>query len=1374
MAQQDEIYIGFVDEVDSYIPVIRNGIGELRVHPDNRPVLNEIHRLVHIIRGASGMLGIGGLSQLAKSMEMALEHVQKGEMALNSAVFSALNKTVGAFEQYSRLIRAGEALDEVRLQAEVERICAHVQAIPVEPRQEEPPVVVAHTPAATLDIDIDLDEELLASFNEEADEHFDEISRSMLRLYELVDTAKPVETEVSELVRAIRRGVHTVKGASAVLGMQHIADVGHRIEDVLDWLYEAAETIEPDILEVLGRLLDQLENMVRAPGSYDAGLVDEGLAWLQERISTLPVKEGSAALFQEEDLFQQESPEDEAASSLSTSLFSEEELEMLREGFMEEADEHLQELSRSLQNLENRVEGPVSMEDQHREEVRTIRRAVHTIKGASAVIGMNDISSYAHKVEDFLDWLFEEAQEINPDTVTLLAESLDLLSAVVEEPGSVDEARRQEIFTRLLQVSQGGGASVEPPAETAVQSLVEENGAEAAALTEDILADMAEAEETLITQEPDFAFEADPLLQSSEGEDAGAFEDLFGAEPELELDHSELSEHELVVMRQVFADEAELYLENLHQGVQFLEAGVSAEVPLAQDAAEAISNMRSQVLELRKGALALGNGDVSAYARMVVDFLGWMHDDAALVSPSLVNVLGDTIDVLGRLVENPDMVSWDRVEGVCRNLDAAKEGAAGGGAEAGVPSAQDAAVQAEVADTTMPATAEEVEKPALAEQPETAAATRQVKETPASTGQGRKPSAAVPVPAASAADAAKTIRIHQSQLDSLINLANELLVGVSGFDQNMGLFETALQELDLTVRRLKDIALELETKFEVKALDQLSFHFDRIEEARKGIEIDAGFAEFDSMELDRYTQLNLIIRSLNESTIDVAAIHANMEGIHSGLGGDINRQHRVVRELQVQMMRARLSPMSMLTPRLSRTMRDVASRLNKRVRLVMEGDTVELDRVIWEKLADPFMHLVRNSVNHGVEEPKERAETGKPAIATIRISGRREGNHVVVRYSDDGRGMDLEAIRTRARRNMGAEVDRLTERQLIDLIFTPGFSTQKVVDQISGRGVGMDVVRQNVQELQGSIAVESRPGEGAQFTIRVPLTLGVVRSLLVEMDEVTYGVPLSDILDIQRMERSAIDEENQAFEHQGKVLPLYNLSLLLGRQQSDEEKTDPRPLVFITTVEGNRAGVQIPRIAGQREVVLKGLGSHLRTVTGVAGAAVMGDGSVIPLLNMVELIVAYQQVQPDIKPVEETKAKSLTVMIVDDSISIRRVMSRLVANYGWIPVEAKDGQDAFEQLDTMRPDCILLDIEMPRMNGFEFLTLKSNLPEHKDIPVIMLTSRSSDKHRHKAMELGASAFLNKPTKDEDFVDAVLRLTGHRRTGQDERQREVML
>ncbi|NLZ16958.1 MAG: response regulator [Desulfobulbaceae bacterium] len=1257
MAQpHNDIYLDFVDEVQSYIPIIQNGIGELRVHPDNRPVLDEIHRLVHSIRGAAGMLGITGLAQLAGSLEEALEHVQTGGMTLDDAMFNAMNRTTDVVEQYCHAIQAAESLDNADLTAASEQICAQISGIPVVPCQKkEPDFALAATAG------FELDEELL----------------------------------------------------------------------------------------------DQMETIVRNPDAYDAALVEEALAFLQEHIDALPVRRP--------ELVQEENESIPESASMSVSLFSEEEQQMLREGFMEEADEHLQELSRSLQNLESRVEQPASIDEHHRQEVGTIRRAVHTIKGAAAVVGMNDISSYAHQVEDFLDWLFEKAQVIKVETIAVLAASLDLLSTVIEAPNSVDEARKQEIYARLQILIQEAGpaADSEPEAVEVAEQM----------LHEDAILDAADL----------LMAESDPLLSPDFNGEVAVIDGLLAelaAEPEP-------ADRELTVICQNFTEEAELQLENIHQSMEFLAGSVSHKVSLADEAAHEAARMSTLVLQLRKGALALGNDGVSTYAHTIAEFLQWLYEEAVFVSPALINVLADAIDVLDQLVHNPDMVDREQVEGIYASLASAKLAAsqteAGAAAEGpalieqgeeltSVDQTDTALVAAPAADGSAgaPVDAIAIDTSVDKELSQSVAAAEQKGAVAERTSD---PATVQPI----AADATKTIRIHQNQLDSLINLANDLLVGVSGFDQNMGLFNAALEELDLTVRKLKDIALELETKFEVKALDQLSYHLERIDQARHGIQLSTGFAEFDSMELDRYTQLNLIIRTLNESTIDVAAIHTNLESVYSGIGGDINRQYRVVREMQAQMMRARLSPMSLLTPRLSRTMRDVAAKLKKRVRLVMEGDTVELDRVIWEKLADPFMHLVRNSVHHGIESPEARAATNKPAIATIRIAGRREGNHVVVHYSDDGRGLNFESIRNRARQDLGAGVELLDEQQLTELIFTPGFSTQREITQISGRGVGMDVVRQSVQDLQGSITVASQQGEGTSFTIRVPLTLGVVRALLVDLHGVTYGVALSDIQDIHRIGRTDIAEDRQTFNHGGDALPLYSLPLLLGREESEEEKADPQPLLFMTKVEGGEVGVLLPRIAGQKEVVFKGLGSHLRTVIGVAGAAVMGDGSVIPLLNMAELIGAYlQQYQPETRLEEPVRPKSLTIMIVDDSISIRRVMSRLVTNHGWIAVEAKDGQDALERLDTTQPDCILLDIEMPRMNGFEFLALKGNLAEYKDIPVIMLTSRSSDKHRNKAMELGASAFLNKPTRDEEFVDAVLRLTGHRRTGLNERQREMNL
>jgi chemosensory pili system protein ChpA (sensor histidine kinase/response regulator) len=282
---------------------------------------------------------------------------------------------------------------------------------------------------------------------------------------------------------------------------------------------------------------------------------------------------------------------------------------------------------------------------------------------------------------------------------------------------------------------------------------------------------------------------------------------------------------------------------------------------------------------------------------------------------------------------------------------------------------------------------------------------------------------------------------------------------------------------------------------------------------------------------------------------------------------------------------------------------------------------------------------------------------------------------------------------------------------------------------------------------------------GTDFILRVPFTIGVARALLVKAGTVTYGIPLNDIKDIHRLEKENISFTARTCAIAGETVPWYSLRDLLG--VAGEEPDESRSLVLNIFARERTVALSIPQISGQKEIVIKGLGSHLRSVTGVSGAAVMGDGSIMPVLNIPALTQAAHAERKDAAAFNLNIPKALTVMIVDDSISIRRVMSRLVTANGWVPVEAKDGLDAMEQLEMgeIRPDCIVLDIEMPRMNGFEFLAKLPYISEGKDIPVVMLTSRTSDKHREKALQLGAKAFLNKPCKDEEFVDTVRRLTG---------------
>jgi len=1132
MAQvRNDFLAGYVEEVQTYVPTMRTAIGELRINPRQRGTLEELHRLTHIIRGASAMIGIDVLSRIASHMENTLEQVLEGRQTLAAETLTAMEATVARIESCCQSLQQGVSVDETHLvdltEADFKDIDAAAETMLSPDAIWEPVFDEALSPAEFSAPEPD--DELMAEFRVEAEEHLEALHQAMQGLERQVVGTVLVRGDLRETVRNIRRSVHTIKGAASVIGLANLAAYAHLVEDVLDWLYETAASMEQRMVPLLSDALDLLAIMILTPAEFDEqraqAVLDELHGCMENGTSLVPHEDSEATDASSEavpDALQSPLPSEErrddalGKGSMPDSLFSDEERRLLHEGFLEEAEEHLQQLHGSMQILAAEIDGRIVPDTEQKEEIRKIRRAVHTIKGASAVIGLRELAAYAHGVEDFLDWLYDGPRHLDLATVEHLTNALDCLGLLVESPESVTADRQANILQHLLAISQGN----------------------------------------------------------------------------------------------------------------------KCEEPLAEDRPDAAS-----VLELAP--------DITAVP------------EPAPPEDSVAEREGNT-------VAPPQVAAFDR---------------------------------------------------------------------------------------------RRTVRINQGQLDTLVNLANELLVGISGFDQNMGLFKKALEEMELASRRLKGIALELETKFEVKALDRLSRHFVHLDKAVADIKSSQSFAEFDALELDRYTQLNLIIRSLNESAIDVAAIHTNLNGVYSGIGGDIGRQYQAIRQLQVQIMRTRMSPMSNLSSRLTRTMRDVASRLGKQVRLVIEGGQVELDRMVWEKLADPFMHLVRNAIHHGIEPPEERLARNKPALATITLSGRREGNHIVIRFSDDGRGLDFAAIREAARRRgLRDAVDHMDEARLTEMIFYPGFST-KTISEISGRGVGMDVVRENIKELQGSIAVESQAGAGMTFVLRVPFTLGVAQALLVKTGNVTYGIALNDIKGIHRLEEEKISFAEGTCKIAGETIPWYSLRDLLGL---GGEEPDENHSLALNMFAGERTiALSIPQITGQKEVVIKGLGTHLRLVAGVSGAAVMGDGSVVPVLNIPDLIQAKRAEHKDGLAFKLDIPKAFTVMIVDDSISIRRVMSRLVAANGWTPIEAKDGLDAMEQLEMgeIQPDCIVLDIEMPRMNGFEFLTKLPYLPVGKDIPVVMLTSRTSDKHREKALQLGAGAFLNKPCKDEEFVDTVLRLTG---------------
>ena len=625
------------------------------------------------------------------------------------------------------------------------------------------------------------------------------------------------------------------------------------------------------------------------------------------------------------------------------------------------------------------------------------------------------------------------------------------------------------------------------------------------------------------------------------------------------------------------------------------------------------------------------------------------------------------------------------------------------------------------------------------------------------------------------------LRVPLERIDDLVRLVSELVINRTAFEQRMADFVRLVEDLKGSSSRLRSTSVELQNEYEAKAhrtgrREAFNSHAStpgdgRFALANSSTTGDGRFAsfDFDALEFDRYTDFHLLTRALAESTGDVGTLSSELANLVGDFDALLNRQSRLSRAIQDRLMRTRMVALNSLASRLDRTVRATAESLGKKAVLEFRGESTELDKTVLEEMIDPLLHLLRNCVDHGVEGPEERRRAGKTEAGRIFIHAFYQGTQVVIQVGDDGRGIDLDSLRSAAVRNGFMQQGEAAEAEtdaLHQLLFAPGFSTAGEVSEISGRGVGLDIVRSRVAKLKGTIAVDSSPGRGTTFSIRLPMTLAIVRSLLVSAHGKTFAIPIQAVAQIVRVERSAVGRvaEGRVIFHGGKVFSLFQLGKTLGVPPVKDE--EPAVMPVLITYSGTReVAVQVDKIEAAREIVVKTLGSHLRRVHGMIGATLLGDGTVVPILNLPELYakVRTETVGPTAPrtPASPSKPAGLQVMIVDDSVSVRRVVSTMIKSQGWTPIQAKDGLDGLEQLQksSTAPDAILLDVEMPRMSGYELLAALRSQEKFRLVPIIMVTSRAGDKHRRKAMELGANEYTVKPFLEDALVALLRKLTG---------------
>ncbi|WP_410568011.1 Hpt domain-containing protein [Acinetobacter sp. H1(2024)] len=598
------------------------------------------------------------------------------------------------------------------------------------------------------------------------------------------------------------------------------------------------------------------------------------------------------------------------------------------------------------------------------------------------------------------------------------------------------------------------------------------------------------------------------------------------------------------------------------------------------------------------------------------------------------------------------------------------------------------------------------------------------------------------------------IRVSADLIEKMIDLSGENSINRSRIEMDLSQFGHTLVEMELAIQRLADQLRRMEGELETQII------------AKHGIE-HSRYTDFDPLEMDQYSSLNQLSKSLAESASDLVDFKNTLSHKIRDTESLLLQQSRIQAEIQEGLMRTRLVPFSRLLPRLQRIVRQTSTALNRPAELFVNNTEGELDRNILERLVTPLEHMLRNAIDHGLEDRTQRQQANKPEAGRIELNIQRQGTDVVVVFSDDGQGIDVEKVRQKALlAGLIKPEQHLEHQDILQLIFHPGLSTADQITQISGRGVGLDVVQSDIKALGGHVSVDSVYGKGTTFTIRVPTTVAVSDALMVKVADQQFAIPLAQIDRIVRVSPASLEQyfesPKELFEYENKRYPLRYLSEFVGNQPM------PRlngmmyslPVLMIKANNGQTVALLVDQLIGSRaQIVVKPIGQQFASIGAIAGATILGDGQVCLILDgqniarQIQSTPRHKQLSEAVYRQRESDERRL-VMIVDDSVTVRKVTSRLLERQGYDVVTAKDGVDAIEQLENIKPDLMLLDIEMPRMDGFEVLNLVRHHDMHQYMPIIMITSRTGEKHRERAFSLGVSQYMGKPFQEEELLENI--------------------
>ncbi|MBI3545399.1 MAG: Hpt domain-containing protein [Gammaproteobacteria bacterium] len=1194
-------------------------------------------------------------------------------------------------------------------------------------------------PAKKSAADEEFDAEIMEIFIEDARDVLENIKRKFVVWRD--------DTENQNALTELRRGYHTLKGSGRMVGATDVAELSWAVENILNRIREGKVTASPAISDLLQQTQDVLPRMIdtlaggAAHGVDTAALRDTAQILAQGGSVAPATATNVTATAQAEIIPQPATAETNDLPKLEPTLL---------EIFTTEARGNLNNIQQEIAACHD-AGGVCLVSD-------TLFRSVHTLQGNARSLGLEVMTETSAEIEKLLHALKVEGIPLNETYLGLMArfqtaitQLVDLLNRGVRSAGDL---RRQLIDLAHDVHAQSGHL------EKSNQALMDVAGVD----TDEDEIEMEQAApprvaeiETPIPPKPSPSAQAPTPAPTA----PKAIVSADSKKPPQEAMEMEQLDPELL---EIFQEEASDILETIEQALTSWRS--------RPDNRALVQELKRFLHTLKGGARMAGAMAMGHLSHNTETLLKNTEDGTVAIDNNFFDLLDEAHDMLLMML---DRTRSSQAMPDAHALNAKLLALSSGQAESMEPLAAEAS-EVEVPEVMEPAPSA-VAVRAAAPEPKIE---KEVKvPTSAAPAKERAPAAAVQVPALEmeAVDDAddrrelsdgdektwpdkmerrgggqnQQVRVNTSLLNELVNYAGEVSISRSRMEQQIYSFRDNLGELSRNIVRFRDQIRELEIQSESQILY-------RMEQEGK----ESG--DFDPLQFDRFSRLQQLSRSLSESLHDLGTIQNNLGNFVGEAEAVLQQQARINTDLQEGLMRTRMVSFSTQAARLRHIVRQTSRELDKHVELVLQGAEVEVDRNVLERMIGPFEHMIRNSLDHGIENEAERRKKSKPPTGRITIATAQEGSEVVIRFSDDGAGLNISAIRAKAmERGLLSENSTLTEEELIQFILMAGFSTAEKVTHLSGRGVGMDVVHNEVKQLGGSMSVDTERGVGTTFVIRLPLTLSITQALMVYVGDQLFAVPLGSVVNIIEFPVEKLSSvsmgKNPLLSHNELVYPYMHLGNRLGIPSTP--RNGKKVPVLLARTGTREVAIQVDALAGTREVVIKSIGPQLSELKGLSGATILGDGRIILILDIPGLWyrddVVHFEHRPTGKVAQEVRQRPL-IMVVDDSLTVRKITSKHLQKRGMDVAVAKDGIDAVEQLREHVPDVMLVDIEMPRMDGYELTSRVRSDEKLKHIPIIMITSRAGAKHRQKAFELGVDLYMSKPYQEDELfknIDALL-------------------